>query len=97
MGVVRTKSRKDSNHKQIVDGLRRYGATVLDTSQLKNCFDILVGYNGVNYIIEIKDGKKSKSQTKLTDGEKDFKNTWKGGKYHIAYSLDQAIEIIENN
>ena len=94
---MRRIAKVDGNHKEIVDGLRRYGASVLSVAVLKNCFDILVGYKGVNYIIEIKDGNKSKSQTKLTDGEKDFKNTWKGGEYFIAYSLNQAIEIIENN
>lgn len=92
---MRRACRVDNNQKEIVIGLRNYGATVLVTSQLKNCFDILVGYNGINYIMEIKDGKKTKSKTKLTDGEIGFKNKWKGGEYYIVKSLEEAIEVIK--
>lgn len=91
---MRRAARVDGNQKQIVDGLRRFGASVLITSQLKNCFDILVGYKGINYIMEIKDGDKPKSQRKLTKGEQEFKDRWKGGEYFIVESLDKAIEII---
>ena len=91
---MRRAARVDDNQKEIVNGLRRVGASVLIVSQLKNCFDILVGYNGVNYIMEIKDGKKPLSQRRLTTGEKEFKNKWKGGKYHVVETLEQAIDII---
>lgn len=91
---MRRAARVDRNQKQIVDGLRSIGASVLITSQLKNCFDILVGYRGVTYIMEIKDGDKPKSQRKLTKGEQEFKDSWRGGKYHVVESLDQAIGII---
>ena len=91
---MRRKARVDANQPQIVEGLRRVGASVLITSQLKGCFDILVGYNGVNYIMEIKDGNKPPSQRKLTPDEEKFKNSWKGGKYHVVESLEDAINII---
>lgn len=91
---MRTAARVDRNQKEIVTGLRKYGATVLITSQLKNCFDILVGFNGVNYIMEIKDGDKSNSLKKLTKGELKFKDEWKGGKYYVVESLQEAIYII---
>ena len=92
---MRTAARVDSNQKEIVEGLRRYGASVLITSQLKNCFDILVGYEGVNYIMEIKDGKKPPSQRKLTKGEEKFKEIWKGGGYYVVESLNEAIILIK--
>lgn len=92
---MRRVARVDVNQKQIVDGLRRYGASVLLTHQLKNCFDVLVGYKGVNFIMEIKDPNKPPSQRKLTDGELEFKNKWKGGTYHIVETLEQAINIID--
>lgn len=91
---MRRNAKVDDNQKEIVTALRKCGATVLITSQLKNCFDILVGYNGVNYIMEIKDGKKPPSQRKLTIGELKFKNTWKGGGYYIVNSIDEALNII---
>lgn len=94
---MRTAARKDSNHKSIVDGLRKYGASVLDVSQLKNCFDILVGYKGKTFIMEIKDGKKPPSQRRLTPGELEFMKTWKGSKYNVVLSLDDAVKVVNND
>lgn len=91
---MRRKARTDANQTEIVEALRKHGASVLITSQLKNCFDILVGFNGVNYIMEIKDGKKPPSQKKVTSGGLKFKANWKGGTYHVVESVEQAIEII---
>jgi hypothetical protein len=91
-----TYSRVDSNQKYIVDGLRKFGATVLHTHTLKNAFDVLVGYEGKDFKMEIKDGKKPPSQRKLTTGELKFKNEWKGSEYHIVMSLEEAIRIIVN-
>lgn len=94
---MRRAAKVDDNQKEIVEGLRKFGASVLITSQLKNCFDILVGYKGVNYIMEIKDGKKPPSQRKLSEGEQKFKDSWKGGEYYVVLSLEQAIKIINDN
>lgn len=91
---MRRNARVDANQPEIVKGLRRAGASVLIVSNLKNCFDILVGFRGVNYIMEIKDGEKPPSKRGLTDGEKRFREGWQGGEYHIVLSLEQALEII---
>ena len=92
---MRRAARIDSNQNEIVEALRRCGASVLITSQLKNCFDILVGYNGINYIVEIKDGDKPPSQRKLTKGEEKFRKEWKGGEYHIIESISEALNLIK--
>ena len=89
-----TYSRVDSNQKFIVDGLRNFGATVLHTHTLKNAFDILVGYEGKDFKMEIKDGKKPPSQRKLTKGEQKFKDEWLGSEYHVVLSLNDAVKII---
>lgn len=94
---MRRNARVDANQKGIVEGLRKAGATVLICSQLKNCFDILVGFRGVNYIMEIKDGDKPPSARKLTPGEEAFKESWKGGEYYIVLTLEQALKIIGAN
>lgn len=91
---MRRAARVDVNQKEIVAALRRCGASVLVVSSLPNCFDILVGFKGVNYIMEIKDGNKPPSQRKLTQGELKFKESWKGGKYYIVNSVDEALKII---
>lgn len=94
---MRRAAKTDDNHKQIVLGLRKVGASVLDIHTLPNCFDILVGYKGVTYLMEIKDGNKPPSKRKLSPGEIKFMDNWKGSKYHIVLDLDQAINIITNN
>ena len=94
---MRTAARVDANQKKIVDALRRCGASVLITSQLKNCFDCLVGYNGKNYIVEIKDGRKPPSKRKLTKGEQKFADNWRGGKYNIIESVEDAINMLQKD
>ena len=55
----------DKNQPLIVSQIREMGGYVLHIHQLKNAFDILVGYKGNLYIIEIKNNAKGK----LTEGE----------------------------
>jgi len=42
------------------------------------CPDAVVGYGGVNYLIEIKDGNKSPHQRKLTPDEQAWHDDWCG-------------------
>jgi hypothetical protein len=93
---MRRNARVDRNQTEIVEFIRNYGGSVLITSQLKNCFDILVGYNGFNIIVEIKDGLLTPSKRKLTDGEEKFRETWKGGKYYIVNNLLEIENILKS-
>lgn len=94
---MRRAAKVDSNQKEIVAALRKRGAVVLITSQLKNAFDLLVGYNGSLYIVEVKDGAKPKSQRKLTEGELKCKKAFEsvGVTYHVIESVEDAIELIK--
>lgn len=92
---MRRAAKIDANQNEIVNGLRKYGASVLIISQLKNCFDILVGYNGITHIVEIKDGSLPPSKKRLSDGEHKFMENWKGSKYNIVENLEQAINLIK--
>lgn len=65
----------DNNQREIVKALRDMGASVQHLHAVgKGCPDILVGYNGRNYLFEIKDGEKKK----LTKDQRDFFDNWKG-------------------
>jgi len=83
-------SRADANQADIVRALRGIGASVLHCHVLKNAFDLLVGYRGRTFLMEIKATEKDK----LTPGEAEFRDSWRGSKYHIVYTVDQAIAII---
>lgn len=89
--------RTDANQTEIVEEFRSYGFSVYITSHVGKGFpDIIIGYGGVNYLIEIKDGKKAKSAQKLTKAEQEFFDTWRGQVIVInsrekAYNLAMAI------
>lgn len=93
---MRVRARKDSNHKEVVAMFRELGATVLDTAQLgSGAPDIIVGYNGKNVLVEIKDGSLPPSKRKLTEDEMQFHAMWKG---HIVVinDLKEVIELINS-
>ena len=49
----------DSNQTRVVKALRELGATVQHLHAVgKGCPDLLVGYKGSNYLLEVKDGEK---------------------------------------
>ena len=82
----------DANQKQIVDALRKVpGVTVFSTHVIgKGIPDIVVGYCGLNYLFEIKDGAKPPSQQKLTPMEETFFENWKG-QVNVATCIEDII------
>ena len=91
---MRKHGRTDANQREIVDGLRKRGATVQVLSSVGGgCPDILVGYYGRNYLLEIKDGKKPPSARELTPEEKDWHYCWQG-RVSTVEDLDEAWAVI---
>ena len=90
------KGRTDKNQKEIVEALRNYGCSVTSLANVGDgCPDLLVGYKGVNYLFEVKDGSKTKSQTKLTPAQIKFQDAWLGS-YKVVYSVDDALENVSS-
>ena len=93
MSQSRAAYRVDANQPAIVRALRDIGASVTVTAGLGDGTpDILCGYNGVNYLFEVKATKRSK----LTDDERTWHADWQGT-VHIVTSPEQAIEIVRTN
>lgn len=66
--------RVDQNQRAIVDTFRRLGWSVTILSQVgKGCPDLVCGRNGVNLLVEVKDGKGV-----LTDDETTWWTGWRG-------------------
>ena len=88
---MRRKAKVDLIQPKLVKQIRDLGGYVLHTHQLKNAFDILVGYEGKTYIIEIKNDSKGK----LSDGEQACKKGFNsvGVDYHVIHNINQFIEI----
>ena len=91
---MRRKSRVDSNQPVIVTALRRVGATVTPTHMVGAGFpDIVCGFRGVTYTMEIKDGALPPSARKLTPDEARWHSMWAGHKC-IVKSPEEALEAI---
>ena len=87
----------DANQSEIVAALRELGATVTVLSQVGyGCPDILVGFRGINYTMEIKDGSKSPSRQQLTPAEMRWHNEWQGQRA-VVNSISAAISVIQGD
>lgn len=93
---MRRAARQDSNHGAVVEGLRAVGAHVTDTSGVGDGFpDIVVGYRGRWFVIEIKDGTLPPSERKLTPPQKKWHTeVQQHAPAHVANSLEDALLII---
>ena len=69
----------DANHTQVVSALRAAGASVQSLAAVgKGVPDLLVSFNGVNLLMEVKDGNKPKSAQKLTEDQIKWHGAWQG-------------------
>lgn len=57
------------------------------------CPDLLVGFRGVNYLLEIKDGGKPPGDRKLTGDERTWHSTW-GGRCAVVTDVDGALAAV---
>ncbi len=81
--------RVDNNQAAIVNTLRALGCTVQHLHEVgKGCPDLLAGWAGRNYLIEVKSEK-----GKLTKAEQEWHDHWLGQVY-IIRTPEQAIELI---
>jgi hypothetical protein len=85
---------KDGNHDEVVEALEKHGAEIQSLAGVGyGCPDIVLSYEGVTALVEIKDGSKPPSGRKLTDKEKEFVSRWKAPVY-IVNSPGEAIELL---
>lgn len=93
---MRKAAKIDDNQKAIVNVLRQMGASVQSLATTgKGCPDLLVGYHGINYLMEIKDGDKMLSKQKLTIDQEHWHTLWRGS-VHIVKSVDEALKILQD-
>lgn len=85
--MIRRAARVDANQTQIVSALRAAGAYVWIIGLP---VDILVGYKGQTFLVEIKDGPK-KTLTKL---QQDFFANWCGGTLCRIDNAEDALRMI---
>lgn len=74
----------DANHRDIRAGLEAAGATV----DSKGPLDLLVGFRGANYLLEVKTAK-----GKLRPSQARFLSAWKGQAV-VVRTMDEALKAI---
>lgn len=93
---MRRAARTDSNQTAIVAAFRELGCSVFPLHQVGRGFpDLAVGCNGLNLLIEVKDGSKRPSARRLTTDEQRFTEGW-SGQVCIVASVEDVRLIVGN-
>lgn len=86
---MRRNAKVDANHGVIVAALRQVGASVQDLAKVgQGCPDILVGYRGQNYLMEIKVKKGKATLPQIA-----WHTFWQG-QVVVVRDVDEALHVI---
>lgn len=91
---MRRAAKVDGNQAEIVAALRKVGATVQPLHAVgAGCPDLLIGYRGRNWLIEVKDCSASNTDRKLRPAQVEWHGGWKG---HVATAetIGAALAVI---
>jgi hypothetical protein len=87
---VRKFGKVDANQTEIVDALRRVGATVHSLAPMGGGYpDLLVGWRGHTYLMEVKG-----PAGKLTDQQFMWNERWTGGNVFIVQTPVEALRVL---
>ena len=91
---MRRAAKVDRNQSEIVHALRAVGATVQTLHTVgAGCPDLLVGFRGSNFLIEVKDWKAAASDRQLNDVQKEWHEGWKGSVAKVE-TAEAALAVI---
>lgn len=91
---MRRAAKIDANQGQIVQAFRSLSCSVAITSAVGDGFpDLVVGINGLNILVEIKDGAKPPSERRLTPAQVDFHGNWRG-QVVVVETVDDVIDLV---
>jgi len=80
--------KRDAIHCAIVGAFRQMGFSVADMAHAGHSFpDLVVGWNGVSHLVEVKTGK-----APLTDGQVAFAEAWRGSPVVVLRSVTEAVD-----
>lgn len=92
---MRRAAKVDDNQPEIVQALRKLGCSVqLLHAVGAGCPDLLVGWQGNSFLIEVKDGNKPPSARKKTDAQVIWHDAWRGSPVAVVCNIREALEAI---
>lgn len=90
--MFRGAARVDANHARLVKELRKLGISVQSLAAVGNGVpDLLCGWRGANYLVEVKNPDMPPSKRELTDDEKEWHQGWRG-RVMVALTLDDVLK-----
>lgn len=91
---MRRAGRVDANQAETVKALRDAGMSVCILSSMgKGVPDLLVGWRGLNCLLELKDGSKPPSAQVLTKDEQDWHGAW-AGQLRTVRTPEEAVLVV---
>ena len=91
---MRRAARIDRNQPEIVEALRKLGASVQPLHTVHDGVpDLLIGYQGRNFLLEVKDGERVPSAQKLTQCQVEWHDAW-AGQAAVVTSTEEAIKLV---
>ena len=94
---ARNYGRKDGNHNRIVAAFEKAGASWFDTSHIAGALDGVLGVNGIDQRVEIKnpDAERGKAASlKLTVEEEKTFAEWRGRPPVVITTVEEAIALV---
>jgi Holliday junction resolvase len=87
MSLKRYAAKRDNMEAEITSALLASGCTVQQIS-IKGVPDLLVGFNGMNFLLEVKSAKGT-----LTPDQVEFFEMWEG-QVTLVRTIEEALEVI---
>lgn len=80
--------KRDANEPEIIAALEAIGCTVV---KLHEPLDLLVGYRGITFMIEVKNPE---GRDRLQPDQAAFIATWKGRKPEVVRTVEEAVAVV---
>lgn len=92
---MRRAARVDGNQRQIVEALRRAGATVQSLAAVGvGVPDLLVGLRRQSFLLEVKDPAQDPCKQRLTPAQVVWHRTWNGLPVAIVRTPEEALRAV---
>lgn len=90
MPLPKYRAKRDKNETDIVRALRDIPGLSVVVISAKDVPDLLIGYQGINYLIEVKN---KKGLNRLQEGQAEFLENWKG-QVVVAHCLEDILDVL---
>lgn len=93
---MRRAAHTDANQTAIVAALRKVGAKVTSLAAVGGGVpDLLVGFRGVNVLLEVKNPEQSKRDQRLRKSQREFHATWPGKVAVVRTAEEAVLAVVE--